>query len=61
MGSGVSGLLSGICGLEFETGVWDSRSGIEGLVYGGPGFMVCNLGHRILGLGSVVHDSGFFI
>ena len=34
MGFFVRGLLSGICGLEFETGVWDSGSGIEGLLFG---------------------------
>ena len=65
MGSVVSGLLSGICGVEFETGVWDSRSGIESLVsrvqdsgYGiqGPGFWDWDSGFMILGLGSKVHD-----
>ena len=65
MGSVVPGLLSGICGLEFETEVWDSRSGIEGLVFGvqdsgsgiqGPGFWVWDSESMILGLGSMVHD-----
>ena len=56
MGSGARGLLSGFCGLEFETGVWDSRSGIEGLV-----FWVQDSGSGILGLGSMVHDSGSVI
>ena len=53
MGFGISGLLPGFCGLEFETGVWDSRSWIEGLVFG-----VKYSGSGILGPGFWVWDSG---
>ena len=56
MGSGTWGLLSGFCGLEFETGVWDSRSVIDGLV-----FWVQDSGSGILGQWFRVHDSGSLI